>query len=113
MLFIVRVGTVIPQTGPMGGGGGAVIGVARARSKNEAAHLLGLIRWDGWKNIPSVNATAWKKWAREYFFTPFDTRRIDQNPGKYTGANWRMRIITLHPTKELRGKIPPKVWRAF
>ena len=112
MLFLIRVGTTIPWYGPTGGVG-VVIGVTEAKSKEEAVKQLGLIRWDGWKRIPKVDVTNWKKWCEKYFYTSFDTKGIDRSPEKYASANWRMRVITLERMSKLDGLIPGKIWRQF
>ena len=113
MIFLVSVGTVIPQLGPVGGGGIVVIGVVKARSKTEAVKKLGLVSWDGWKLIPGVNESKWRRFGKNYFFTSFDTKVIDRDPKAYANASRRMRIITLEQVKELLGHIPVKIWRQF
>jgi len=113
MMFIVRVGTVIPKIGPSGGGSNTVIGVVEAETEDGAAEKLGLVKWDGWRNIPDVNAAAWEEHGGSYFFAPFDTKKIDCSPELYATVERRMRIITLHPTKVLESVIPDSVWEKF
>ena len=113
MLFIVRIGALIPSSGPSENSMGKVIGIVNKFSLHEVADVLEVTQWDGWENIPGVQAENWRKWGKNLFFTPFETEEIDRNPKNYGGTTCRMRFITITGTIELKKKIPDKVWKLF
>lgn len=87
MYFLITRGVVIPHYGTSGYSN-MIVGMLEAASENDAAQQLGLIRWEGWKNIPR-DPSARNHWEQNghYYFHPRWTDPIDKNPADYANAS--------------------------